>query len=259
MRVLIVGEGKSGTTALLRSISAAIGEPTELFEPELMTHENLGAGALVVKKLLLNWRHSEVALLDDFDKLVFIHRDPRDRLISHLLYAAYNQGPSLNTQQRQRWLEIIEQKSLDPQGIALVDVLHHWWDLSQVDLLSQYVRASDRTRRFMRRNISGFFRLKYEDYVEQKFAPLNDYLGLDVATGVVDASEQRVVRRGAHGDWRLWLTPADVSVLRPITHFALESQGYDPDDWELTTVDSLDRSTTTDYVKGLFDRQPLSS
>ena len=259
MRVLILGEGKSGTTALLRSVATAIGDPSEMFEPELLREEDLEPDPLVVKKLLLNWRPREAKLSEHFDKRIFITRDPRDRLISHLLYDAYNAAPSLDSSQRSQWLDALAAKSADPSGIGFAELMHRWWQITERDLFSQHVRAIDRTRRFLRRESKGFHLLKYEDYVDGNFAAVNAYLGFELSAGVVASEESRVARSGSHGDWRLWFTPGDLSVFQPMTSIGLDMQGYDANDWDLTEIDAIDSATSVTYVRGLFDRVAPSS
>ena len=259
MRVLILGEGKSGTTALLRSVATAIGDPSEMFEPELLREEDLEPDPLVVKKLLLNWRPREAKLSEHFDKRIFITRDPRDRLISHLLYDAYNAAPSLDSSQRSQWLDALAAKSADPSGIGFAELMHRWWQITERDLFSQHVRAIDRTRRFLRRESKGFHLLKYEDYVDGNFAAVNAYLGFELATGVVASEESRVARSGSHGDWRLWFTQGDLSVFQPMTSIGSDMQGYGANDWDLTEIDAIDSATSVTYVRGLFDRVAPSS
>ncbi len=258
MRVLILGEGKSGTTALLRSVATAIGNPSELFEPELLKPADLGPDPLVVKKLLLSWRNKEAQLAERFDKRLFISRDPRDRLISHLLYDAYNAAPSLDSSQRSQWIDALAAKSTDPDNVGFADLVHRWWQITGRDLFSQHVRAIDRSRRFLRRQSDGFFLLKYEDYVDGNFAEVDAYLGLELAAGVVATEESRVARRGRHGDWRLWFTEGDLAVFQPMTSIGLSLQGYDANDWELKATDAIDASTSVEYVRDLFDRVPPS-
>ena len=260
MRALIVGEGKSGTTALLRSLSEAMADPAELFEPRLMTAENLEPDPLVVKKLLLNWKAPENKLLDRFDKRVFIVRDPRDRLVSHLLYDAYNKADGLDADQRKKWLKLLGRKTRNPQKIPMVHLINAWWRLSRADLISHYVRALDRSTGFNRRIGSEFFTLHYEDYVDGEFSAVNDYLGLALEPGVVQSSESRVARSSTHGEWRRWFTPADVEVFRPLSHEWLKKHGYDHRDWDLDeSTEALDASTTTDYVESLFARRPADT
>lgn len=255
MRVLIVGEGKSGTTALLRSISSAIGQPHEIFEPARMTKPDLEPSSLVVKKLLLNWKATETDLLADFDKRIFIVRDPRDRIVSHLLYDAYNKADGLNPEQRDKWLKLLERKSQSPERIPLVHLINAWWRLSKSDLLSHYVRSLDRSTGFMRRVGDQFFTLRYEDYVDGQFAAANEYLGVDLATGVVQGSESRVSRSSTYGEWRRWFTDVDVEVFRPMTHEWQRQNGYDHRDWKLADPEPLSPATTVEYVKRLFDQR----
>ncbi len=257
MRALIVGEGKSGTTALLRSISAVLDDPVEVFEPVELRESDLDPESLVVKKLLLNWKRAERKLLDRFDKRVLIVRDPRDRLISHLLYDAYNKAEFLDAEQREKWLYLLLRKTRNPNGISLMHLMNAWWRMSRTDLVSHHVRATDRSRVFQRRFGDQFFVLKYEDYVDGSFDAINDYLGVELSPGEVKGSEARVVRSGTYGEWRDWLTPADVEVLRPMTHNWLKNAGYDFRDWDLTEPDALDPATTVEYVESLFARKPL--
>lgn len=258
MRVLIVGEGKSGTTALLRSVSSALGTPDELFEPVQMTEADLEPSPLVVKKLLLNWKANENGLLDHFDRRISIVRDPRDRVVSHLLYDSYNKAELLDATRRKRWLTLLGRKTRNPTGIPFVHLINAWWRLTRSDLMSHYVRSLDRSTGFSRRVGEHFHLLTYEDYVDGNFADVNSYLGFDIAPGVVRPSEARVSRSNTHGEWRNWFTDIDVEVFRPMTHEWQRQNGYDHKDWTLNEPEALDPTTTVDYVQSLFDRRPIN-
>ena len=256
MRVLIVGEGKSGTTALMRSVVACLDDPVELFEPKAITAADLAPESVVVKKLLLNWTKPENKLLGDFDKRLLITRDPRDRIISHLLYDAYNRAPQLPAERRERWLAALQQKIDNPTKHSVSWLINVWFRVSRADLVSHYVRALDRGLSFQRRNGESFHTVSYEDYVSGSFAGLNSYLDLTIEAGVVQGAESRVSRSKASGAWREWFTRSDVSLFRPMTHRWLDETGGNPGDWELTPATSLDPATSVDYVRALFDRVP---
>lgn len=256
MRVLIVGEGKSGTTALLRSVAESLDSPSEIFEPQLMTKEDLTPNPLVVKKLLLNWKPQEKQLLDSFDRRLFIVRDPRDRLISHLLYDAYNKAHLLSPKQQDKWMSLLAKKVEKPRSVSVLHLVNTWWRLSRADLMSHYVRALDRSTAYSRRHGGQFHTLHYEDYVDGNFADVDNYLGLSLSTGVVKGSEERVARSSTHGEWRRWFKPVDVKMFRTMSHEWLGAHGYDPTDWELTKpAEPLDPATTTEYVQSLFERR----
>ncbi len=259
MRTLIIGEGKSGTTALLRSVSAAMNEPQEIFEPDDLSQCDLAPENLVAKKLLGSWGASEIDSLDRFDRVVFIVRDPRDRLISHLLYDAYNRADRLDERQRNRWLGALERKSADPPHLPLIRMMDIWWQLTKANLLHVYMRSMQRTNEFGRQHGDRVHVMRYEDLVDGEFDQLSAYLGLPVEAAEVREAEHRVKRAGRHGDWREWFTPVDVNVFRPISSKWLRRHGYAHRDWSLSETPSIDPASTVDYVRRLFDLRPPES
>lgn len=257
MRVLVVGEGKSGTTALMRSVAACLDEPTIVFEPPQIESHHLDADDVVIKKVLEGWRGNEYALAERFDKRLFIVRDPRDRLISHLLYDAYNRGPTLGPGRRKKWLSLLEKKAAEPGAVSVQKMIQMWWRLTHVDLMSTYVRSLDRGRAFQRQSGQSFFLVSYEDYVRGEFTDLRNYLGLELEKGVVTKVESRVSRSQSSGAWRDWFTPIDVALFRPMTHRWLHETGGDKSDWELNDNPRIDRKTSVDYVSRLLDQRPF--
>ncbi len=255
MRVVIVGEGKSGTTALMRSVADSLDSPVELFEPRSITPDDIAPESLVIKKLLMNWQRSETELLPNFDKRLLITRDPRDRLISHMLYDAYNRAPMMSERRRRRWLRTLKRKVEHPRKVPMAELIHVWWRVSKADLLSTHVRVLDRGVAFHNhRAITSFHVVKYEDYVVGNFDALNDYLGFTIEPGVVKDSEQRVSRTKSSGAWRHWFTPSDVKLFRPMTHRWLKETGGDSKDWKLAKNPTIDPATSIDYVSSFFDQ-----
>ena len=259
MRTLIIGEGKSGTTALLRSVSAAMGTPVEVFEPADLGEIDLGPEDLVVKKLLGSWSATEVDLLDRFDRVVLIVRDPRDRLISHMLYDAYNRATHLDEHQRERWLGALERKSKAPLKLPLVRMMDIWWQMTRANLLHVYMRSLQRTAEFGRLHAERVHIIKYEDLVDGRFGALSEHLGLAVGAAEVRTSEQRVKRSGGYGDWRHWFTPVDVNVFRPISYKWLRRYEYPHRDWALAETATIEPGPTVDYVRRLLDSRPGGS
>ncbi|MGI9607528.1 MAG: hypothetical protein ACR2P0_15475 [Acidimicrobiales bacterium] len=253
MRILIVGEGKSGTTALLRSVVAGLGEPPEVFEPADLTDVDLRPKSLVVKKLLASWREPESSVLDAFDKRILLVRDPRDRLVSHLLYDAYNQRETLSTEQRDRWLRILGLKQENPAGIPFVKLIDVWWQITGVDLLSGLVRSNQRINTFFNQNREGTLVFKYEDYVDGNFGSLDEHLGVSIEAGKVRTNEARVARRGHYGDWRDWFNGTDVTVFRAMTSAFLKRYGYDARDWDISESPHIEPETGREYVSRLLE------
>jgi len=142
MRNLIIGEGKSGTTALLRSVASTMGSPVEVFEPTDLSAVDLTPDNLVVKKLLHTWETADIELLERFDRVVFLVRDPRDRIISHMLYDAYNRADELTDEQRERWLGVLERKSQAPLDFPYVRMIDIWWQITRAGLLHVYMNTA---------------------------------------------------------------------------------------------------------------------
>src|SRR5437773_2719421 len=92
--ILVLGPGKSGTTALffclVESARQHFGlEFPQLFEPKTAADidafkEDFG----VVKMLFERFERTAHEFLPNFDRRVFIFRDPRDNVISRLVYYA---------------------------------------------------------------------------------------------------------------------------------------------------------------------------
>lgn len=251
MRILVVGEGKSGTTALMQSLRAAVPEAAESFEP---TH--LGdvprSGPLVAKKLLAAWSPDEAPLLSNFDHVIYIVRDPRDRLISHLLYDSYNRGAKLTDSQSERWLTALSRKVANPLNQPLIRLMDIWWQMTDADLMQGYIRTLWRTSLFRRRYRDDVTMFRYEDLVADRFDDLNNALGLELARANVDGPEERVLRSGSDGDWRHWFTPIDVNAFRPSTTKWLRRHGYAHRDWELADPPQIHAEQTTEYVDRLL-------
>ncbi|MEE9417282.1 MAG: hypothetical protein V3V01_18525 [Acidimicrobiales bacterium] len=252
MRVLVFGQPKSGTTALMRSVSEALPDSVEVFEPDDLTAVDLTPDHLVVKKLFGPHDRGEGAVYDAFDQCLFIVRDPRDRFISSLLYDAHGRIEADDPSAIAPFLEMLEAKEADPLSVPLLALHHEYWKFSGVDLFSAAARAAQRMRAFWRNQGTQWTLVRYEDFVTGNTAELATLLGVDtLAQPIIDGDLARVARTRAHGDWRNWLTPADMFVFEPFATPILAEFGY-ANDWTLAEVPSIDRANASDYVRKLI-------
>lgn len=89
MKILIAGQAKSGTTALFYALKQTLPRKyTCLFEPRGYAAAN--RDECVLAKVLIN-PSVKVEDFETFNKKILIVRDPRDNLVSRLLYAIYDQ------------------------------------------------------------------------------------------------------------------------------------------------------------------------
>lgn len=245
-RVLIQGMGKSGTTALYYKIKAAMPEDaTALFEHKVCTPEDMTEN-VVAKSLFgatVQWE-----TFGEFDKNIVIIRDPRDRLVSALLYSAHvladarEENSFADPRVLFRKIEILREKERNPSSHSLIDVfeidpltLRERWESSEKLLLS-------------RLHHPDVFVFHYEDLVEGRFEELEDYLGFGIERdSEVGERHDRVVRSKKTGQWRHYLTESDVEYWRPLFANFVERFGY-ATDWTLASPQVIDPSECSEYV-----------
>jgi len=253
LRVVIAGLGKSGTTALYFAVRAAMPPDTHcLFEPA--AYHAVVAPA-VLAKVLVN-TVADWSTFSGFDRKIFIARDPRDRLVSSLLYAIYDHRGLVTEAAARPLLHLLERKEAAARDVAL-------WRISEAieQITGRDYRALTRERgalcqRFLQEN-PGLHRIAYEDFIAGRTEALADYLGFAVPRGAdveVDASVRRVTRTRSSGDWRNWFTAEDVAYFRPVLDEAMQAFGYQ-DAWELAASPAIAPANGSEYVRRLLTEQ----
>jgi hypothetical protein len=245
--ILVTGFPKTGTTAVYHSIREAL--PVNafcLFEPE---HRNLKLPDKIETPVLVKSFISSSEAYDYFEKKILIIRDPRDQIISQMLYRPYNiitqnlvePGEKIKPVLREM-LELLHQKELEPGSVSVKDIRK----LLNLEMSGHYGKIM--IEYYKKRPL--LFVYKYEDYIDGNLKHLNKYLGLEVKK-VVDVPEKRVVRSKTYGNWKDWFTKADVDYYHEIFHDYMETFGYD-DDWELNPSPYIDPQLSSGYVSSLI-------
>ncbi len=252
MRVLVFGQPKSGTTALMRSVSEAIGDATEVLEPDNLNEVDLRPDPLVVKKLFGPHDRDESAAYPAFDARLFIVRDPRDRFISSLLYDAHGRRDSVSEADLAPFLELLQAKEANPSSVSVVALHHAYWKVTGIDLLSNTLRSTQRLRTFWRNKGNEWTLVRYEDFVSGNNRDIATLVGaVELAQPQITGELARVARTRDKGDWRHWFTSQDVPVFEPFAAGFLDDFGYD-DSWELSTEPTIDPATASGYVRQLI-------
>lgn len=244
--ILLTGMPKTGTTVLYHSIRKAMpGNTICLFEPEhkqQLVPQELRQPALVKSFIpySLNFDH--------FQKKVLITRDPRDHLISTLLYTPYNivTRVTFGTEEKSEeyldiLLRLLRKKEADPSSVTVreMQALYTRWPAEGYGaaLIGYYEQHPEE------------FLFKYEDIVDEKFEKLENFIGFKF-TKAEDVPEKRVVRSKAYGNWKDWFTPDDVEYYRPHYKPFMDRFGY-PDDWTLNVPQHIDPKLSSEYVVGI--------
>jgi hypothetical protein len=263
MKILIVGLPRSGTSALYFKIKEALPENAWcLYEPPRFDPSDRRAAADVLAKILISQSADfDYASFANFDKRILIVRDPRDHLVSRLLYRACS-DPKFRQDDANvaRFIDTIRDKEANPRSISILGLLDRY------NSLNGEVRASPRTGSkavprswaigsysmaldFHRRH-EGLLTYKYEDLVAGNLLAIERYLGIGLPGGeaAVTAEYDHVVRTKGANDWVNWFTEEDVAFFRP--HFAayMRTYGY-PDDWTLAAEPRIRPEHGSQFVR----------
>jgi hypothetical protein len=256
---LVVGMNKTGTTIVASVIKDSIAGAHLYVEPGTVAFfEKCGKSTFprVVKILYEHWMQRPLLLTGIVrgesgfrpDRSVAVVRDPRDALISALMYSVFELvAAGAGREQVGAWVEIIREKEASPEKHSLIDVmanLNRIFNVSySVDwFFANFVNYSA----WIADNKEYFHVLKYEDFVAGNTAALSAYLGTELSISrEVDPELRRVARTKRSGDWRRMMLPEDVAYWRGRFGGALERHGYH--DWEIDPERS-DPAGGSDYI-----------
>lgn len=255
--IIVVGQQKTGTTGVYSLIKSALA-PLEReyffsFEPtaqEPLDHVRENAPALSILTKIM-YKNAASFTMSTFDKRVMTVRDPRDTMISTLLFKpmirrVVEQVPMA---QHDRFIAALEEKEHDPRQVSVLELMELAVDVG-------YRRH--RPRQIAREQIqmadfaaaSDFYVLRYEDFVDGRVSDLATYLGLplDPQAAKTPSWLTHISRSRGHGAWRHWFTDADVEHYRPLLRRCMSRMGY-PDEWELADTPHVPAETSSVYVR----------
>jgi len=231
LSVVLAGQSKSGTTAILYKVRNSIpGRVRILFEPTGYTPG--GRSRPVLAKVVLT-PQVDMSGFEGFGKKVFIVRDPRDNLISALLYGSFVTNIATDPERYARFVGLLRKKESDPGSVSVRELIELIEALYPHFPLFEYWKRVHKLALAFGAAHPDYFRLRYEDFVDGQLAELEAYLGFAL-TGAAEVGRRwrRVVRTKGYGQWRAWLTEQDVPFLRPLMSDYLRAYGY-ADDWTL--------------------------
>jgi hypothetical protein len=262
MKILILGRGKSGTTALLFKMAAGLpncqafsgGHPGKYageFENAVYKHtysERKGKTFDVYEQHVTD---------EQYDRKVWMARDPRDVAVSRMLFR-WHKGPKGNWKQYRTHLELVQKKELDPKSVpfhALCRYIGHGnWPITTEEVVEDERLRHKRMSEFVKSLGEDWFLFKYEDMIEGNFEALNDYLGFTIKNDAEvpkSTGKAKVARKKAFGDWRNWFLDEDTGVFKPAYLPYMEAIGYDCEDWAVSTQPIIEPEFSSIYMKRL--------
>jgi len=263
-KVLIYGRVKTGTTILTYQIANSLGNSTKIiFEPKSRNKDNENSGDVVTKCLYgnpekttgVNTSTEAIKNYQDYEKKIWIARDPRDQVISDILYRWYKgHNPSKNGFEMA--LEAVKSKERDSRSIPS-------YKIDQIQTSARVTHLNELKNRHMTINNSickmlkimdnTWFIFKYEDLVDNNFTGLNEYLGFSIDDEAeVPEKFNRVRRSKTYGNWRDWFTEEDVEFYKPLFNEYMQLMNYDTDDWELNDKPVLSPALGSIYMEKIY-------
>jgi len=274
MKILITGLPKTGTTGLFYTIRQSLGggEVREMFEPAAYERQESDEAQGVLAKALLAQPHPvDYESFSGFEKKIGLVRDPRDWVISSLLYAMFDAPYCEDDAATAQILAALRRKEADPHSVSVLEITRLFcnvWtppegmDASKLEecfvgmMINKGIREvyqwhMDWELDFYRKH-PEYFIVKYEDFVSRNISALETHLGLALTgQGSVAARYQRVIRTKGAGDWRHWFIEEDIEFFKPIFSEMMNAFSY-PADWAPAEQPVVLPEYSSEYVRGLI-------
>jgi hypothetical protein len=256
MNYLILGLPKSGTSALHAAIKAER-NPVALYEPTRASQiEYLLAREAPdrLAKVMLPALEQLCVPPRAFDRTVLIVRDPRDVLVSWLMFRPLMTRNNANTVFVSDFLRVLKEKEANPRDISVTSMFKV---LDQHEV--PYTRGRDFRQHF--KLVMNFdsddqdhFTIRYEDFVDGKVEALNEYLDLAASKKARVGDHIAYNERSkTYGAWKHWFTPEDEQVWRPFFQPFIERYGYEVE-WLLADAPAIDPATASGYLERNLER-----
>ena len=273
MKILILGTGKSGTTALVFKMAGGLpncqafsgGKPGKYignYENAVYKHTY---NPIKGKTFDLYIEH---LLKEKYDRQVWMARDPRDVAVSRMLYR-WQKGVGSDKDQYQDHLSRVLQKEKDPNSISFAEIYRYsgfgQWPMELADFVAEETKRYAEMSDFVRQLGDDWYLFTYEAMVAKQFESLERYLGFKIdADGEVPANtgKAKVIRKKSTGDWRNWFTAEDVEMLKPAYKPYMDTIGYDFGDWAFNPEPVIEAQYSSEYMQQLVQRAkrgPLKS
>lgn len=265
MNVLIIGKAKTGTTILSKLIENAVDNTVYHMEPANANYfykNDFAKGKNhIVKVIFEHWSkspHLRMCLLRNelplkFDKIVFIVRDPRDELISRLLYFIYPHmvNNKYNEAIFNKWKSVCQQKETQLGKFSFIQMMHEFNGIFNTQFDNQFKNGHHFLQfAAKQQELKQCYVIKYENLIDQKFEGIEKYLGFNLSPEVDQNSGAlgRVSRSKGYGNWRNFFTPIDVRMLR---HFLKPNKFYGFNDWQLNEKQIINPEECSLYLEKL--------
>lgn len=262
--ILVIGPAKTGTTIISKTIQHSISNAGFHLEPkEILFFEDQALASSpspqVVKIIFEHWNnrprmrnaivHNETRLR--FDKVIGIRRDPRDELISRLLYIVlpYTVARGYDDKFVKAWIDLWRIKEQNPEKISIKSLIAAYNRLTNTDFLV-YLEGAQKYPSFLNAHKKRIHSISYESFIQGNNYELEKHLGFDLTQERSVDEFDRTTRSCASDNWKRYFLPEDVEYFKDILGDSLITMSYT--DWSLTPVKSLNPEHCSNYLARLI-------
>jgi len=218
--VAILGAGKSGTSALFYSVHGTLESHLQrpvpwLFEPRTVSDlDEFSHSSGVIKAMLPRFNLlAEHPLSERLTHRIFVFRDPRDNIVSFILWRFATRLHTASQSARTNAFKLFARKQSAPDSVSLLELIECCCDLTGG---KGFWANGVEENAFMAADFLGqphakdWFALRYEDFVDRRLEALSQYLTVPIDTAALyNKQALKVKRTAAYGDWVNWFTPED--------------------------------------------------
>lgn len=259
MKVCIAGLAKSGTSALYTAVKTQMPPETRcVFEPNSSAELNYVTNGDEdgLAKIMFTSLSSRKYNSNAFDKNLFIVRDPRDIVVSSLLYR-FNRLSLINNEERfNRLLQLFKEKEENPSAHSLVHILNRF----EKNGAKKYRSSVSRNyRRFLTYidDIPNHYILKYEDFVVNNTREASEYLELKIERPErLGRWIDKISRKGTSGDWKHWFQEDDTDFFADQLNPILKQMEYDLA-WKLACPQIINHEHCSGYILRLAESRKM--
>lgn len=270
MKILILGTGKTGTTAMVYKVAAGLpnchafsgGKPGKYvgnYKNAVYKHtyeERKGKNFDVFKEHLS---------ATHYDRKIWMARDPRDAAVSRMLYR-WHKGLKGRKKQYEAHLDLVLKKEAHPASVPFSEICrytgHNGWPRAVEQVVEEEQHRYKNIVEFVEELGNEWFLFNFEKMVDGDFEALNGYLGFEVqadATIPSASGKAKVIRKKSTGDWRHWFTSADIGLFKKAYLPYMELIGYDCNDWSPEGTPVIDPKYSSVYMQNLVRKATQNS
>lgn len=259
--IVIFGQYKTGTTIIFQTIRESLPEQFvhELFESSQYKESSNPRGDTVLAKIILGV-DSEVRYEDflTFEHAIYIVRDPRDWLISGMLFVCQQEKNIWSDKGHTKAiLNLLEQKERDAGSIsvyALLGEIATYLGKSIDEMLEWMKQQQHWLAKFELRR--QFHTLRYEQFVAGDHGELESYLEIRLTCEpvILPKGRSHSARTRSSGNWKSWFVESDVEIFNPIFEDYMIRHDYGRS-WVLDTHPKVSAEHCSKYVAASINRR----